>query len=50
MKEFNAEQIHVESAAALETVQQFEAESRYAAYVGLDVHKDTIAIAIAWPG
>ncbi len=26
------------------------ASSAYAAYVGLDVHKETIAIAVAWPG
>ncbi len=50
MKEFNAEQIRVESASALETIQQFASENYYAAYVGLDVHKDTIAIAVAWPG
>ena len=24
--------------------------SDYRAYVGLDVHKDTIAVAVAWPG
>lgn len=26
------------------------AEDRYALYVGLDVHKETIAVAVAWPG
>ena len=24
--------------------------AEYRAYVGLDVHKDTIAVAVAWPG
>ncbi len=24
--------------------------SEYSAYVGLDVHKDTIAVGVAWPG
>ena len=24
--------------------------SEYKAYVALDVHKDTIAVAVAWPG
>ena len=50
MKEFTAEQAWVETASALETVQNAGKSKRYAAYVGLDVHKDTIAVAIARPG
>ncbi len=47
MKEFNAEHHRVESASALAVVSNAE---RYAAYVGLDVHKETIAVAVAEPG
>jgi transposase len=46
MKEFNAEQVQVETASALEASKP----KRYAVYVGLDVHKETIAVAIARPG
>ena len=40
----------VETAAAWKTVRSAERTDRYAAYVGLDVHKDTIAIAVARAG
>ena len=50
MKEFNAEQARVETVSALETVQEASKPKRYAVYVGLDVHKETIAVAIARPG
>ena len=50
MKEFTAEQAWVETASALETVQNADESKRYAAYIGLDVHKDRIAVAIARPG
>ena len=50
MKEFTAEQAWVETASALETVQEASKPKRYAVYVGLDVHKETIAVAIARPG
>jgi transposase len=50
MKEFNAEQIRVETQSAMEAVQEAGKAKRYAVYVGLDVHKETIAVAIARPG
>ncbi len=50
MTEFNSKQVRIETASALERVRQSGSEQRYAAYVGLDVHKETIAIAVAWPG
>jgi len=49
MKEFNAEQVGVEMASALKAVQEANEEC-YAVYVGLDVHKETIAVAIARAG
>ncbi len=50
MKEFNAEQERVETASALQSVQEAGNQKRYGVYVGLDVHKETIAVAIARPG
>ncbi len=50
MKEFNAEQVRIESASSLEIIRQARSEKEYAIYVGLDVHKDTIAVAVAWAG
>ena len=50
MKEFNLETVHVETASALETVRQAQAERQYPAYIGLDVHKDTIVVAVARAG
>ena len=50
MKEFNAEQVQVETVSALERVQEAGKAKCYAVYVGLDVHKETIAVAIARPG
>jgi len=50
MKEFNAEQIEAKTASALEAVQEASQSKQYAVYVGLDVHKETIAVAIARPG
>ena len=50
MKEFNAETVRIETASALDAVQEAGKPKRYAAYVGLDVHKETIAVAIARPG
>ena len=46
MKKFNAEPAQVETASALKAVQE-AGKKRYAVYVGLDVHKETIAVAIA---
>ena len=50
MREFNAEQVQIETTSALEAVQEASKPKRYAVYVGLDVHKETIAVAIARPG
>jgi transposase len=54
MKEFNPEPHRIETASALElvdeAVRQAGAVERHAAYVGLDVHKETIAVAVAEPG
>jgi len=56
MTEFNAKEVRIETASALASVRQAQreqasrCEARYAAYVGLDVHKDTIAVAVAWSG
>ena len=49
MKEFNAEPAQVETASALKVVQE-AGKKRYAVYVGLDIHKETIAVAIARAG
>ena len=40
---------HLESASALEVVRAAAQEEKHAAYVGLDVHKETIAVAMAEP-
>ena len=49
MQEFNAEQHRIETASALEVIRNAESVEIHAAYVGLDVHKDTIAVAVAEP-
>jgi transposase len=54
MKEFNPEQDRIETASALEIVREAGVSTvaleRYAAYVGLDVHKESIVVAVAEPG
>ena len=45
MSKFNAEQHRIETASALDRIIDTEQEDRHAAYVGLDVHKETIAVA-----
>jgi len=50
MKEFNVKMSQVESASALEKVSPTRGADNYPAYVGLDVHKDTIAVAVARAG
>lgn len=47
MKEPNAKQVRVETVSALDTVMEAQADldSGYAAYIGLDVHKEAIAVA-----
>ena len=46
MKEFNAEQVQVETASALESVLKAGEVHCFGVYVGLDVHKDTIALTL----
>ena len=50
MNEFTPEQHGIETASALEMVRTAENVDIHVAYVGLDVHKETIAVAIAEPG
>jgi len=50
MNEFNPAIHRVETASALEVVRAAEQRQTHAAYVGLDVHKETIAVAVAEPG
>jgi hypothetical protein len=44
MKEFNAEEVRLETVTAIGAFRQAEA------YIGLDVHKETIAVAVARVG
>ena len=50
MKEFNVETVQIETASALEAVSQAQGERHYPAYIGLDVHKDTIVVSVAQAG
>jgi transposase len=50
MNEFTPEQNRIETASALEMVRTAENVDVYAAYVGLDVHKETITVAVAEAG
>jgi transposase len=50
MKEFTPSEAKIETVSALAMVRQGLAVEEYAAYVGLDVHKDTIVVAVACPG
>ncbi len=50
MRQFNAEQIQIETASGLGTVRQAEAMRYYPAYIGLDVHKENIVVAVARAG
>ncbi len=48
MKQFNPKAVTIESETALALIrQQQKAVIQYRLYVGLDVHKDTIAVSIA---
>ena len=40
----------IESSASSKVLGANQAEIRYAAYIGMDVHKETIAVAVAEPG
>jgi len=50
MKEFNAKRIPDESASTLSCIGQAQGTDSYPAYIGLDVHKETIVIAVARSG
>jgi transposase len=50
MSKCNPEQRHIETASALERIVNGGQQEHHAAYVGLDVHKETIAVAVAEPG
>jgi transposase len=50
MKEFNPEAVRFETASALKTVMHAQASHKYPAYIGLDVHKETIVVAVARAG
>jgi transposase len=50
MKEFNPEEVRFETASALKTVMQAQSGHKYPAYIGLDVHKEAIAVAVARAG
>ena len=47
MKEFNAGEVRFETASAVETIRQVPVFASYPAYIGLDVHKETIAVSIS---
>jgi hypothetical protein len=50
MKEFNADTTHFESAPALDTLGDKAKPRSYAAYIGLDVYKETLAVSVARAG
>ena len=50
MQEFNVAEHPIETASALAAVGAGGLPGGHAAYIGLDVHKETIAIAVAEPG
>lgn len=50
MKEFTAEGAKIQTAAAWECAPEERTHDYYALYVGMDVHKDSIALGLAWPG
>jgi hypothetical protein len=50
MKEFTAERVKTQTAAAWESATCDDAGNYRARYVGMDVHKGSIVIAVAEPG
>ena len=53
MQEFNAAAQQIETASspiALSALRAIGEAKQHAAYIGLDVHKETIAVAVAEPG
>ncbi len=47
MKQFNPKAVTIENETALASIRQSSVIKQYSHYIGLDVHKDTIAISIA---
>jgi transposase len=50
MKEFNVKEPRIETATAQGSLHPISIAQTYPAYIGLDVHKDTIAVAVARMG
>jgi len=50
MQEFNPEEVRFETVTAIGAIRQAENLIGYPAYIGLDVHKETIAVAVARAG
>jgi len=51
MKQSTVKSVIIENASALDTVRRQQKEgNHYPAYIGMDVHKDTITYAVALPG
>ncbi len=50
MKEFTVQAHQIETVTARKVINSTSADGRYPAYIGLDVHKDTIAYAVARAG
>ena len=50
MKEFNVKESRIETATARGSLYPISTAETYPAYIGLDVHKDTIAVAAARMG
>jgi transposase len=50
MNECNAKAVGNESASAVRTLRKLPTDRQYPAYIGLDVHKESIAVAVARAG
>ena len=50
MSKFNVKEPHIETASALGSILQARTPRTYPAYIGLDVHKESIAVAVARMG
>ena len=51
MQQSNAKSVIIENSTALKTIRRQQKDgNHYAAYIGMDVHKDTITYAVALPG
>ena len=50
MKKFNAKEFKIEATSAFNTVGKAKADNIYPAYIGLDVHKERIAVSVAHAG